>query len=271
MSSENPYKINIELFEGPLDLLLHLIKKNDFEIADIPISVILIQYLDYIEAMKELNIDVAGEFILMAAHLTHIKSKLLVHDDSKEEDEDDFDPRADLVAKLREYQKYKNAAQWLRTQPWLARDVYKRPKAKSRPEEIEVEEAALEIEPMSLVKVFRDILKKAPKAAVHEVEFERVSVTERIYEIMDFLRKDDSMLFEDLFVGDRLREQVVVSFLAVLEMCRLKMIQVFQTDRFGPIRVRRVMELSEVEDIRIPDEYKNENYKEQEQEQETTE
>lgn len=238
-----PYKINLELFEGPLDLLLHLIKKNDLEIADIPISLVLDQYLDYLDLMKELDIDVAGDFILLASELAHIKSKMLLFE-KKDEDEEELDPRADLMARLLEYQKYKRAAEFLSKRPLLNFDTFKRLPEKIEKELVQ-EEESIEIDPFQLLQVFGKILERAPKEASHEVEAERVSITEKIYEVVALLKEKESILFEELFEEQNTRPQLVISFLAILEMAKLKMVQIYQSDERGQIRVRRKMEVNE--------------------------
>lgn len=232
--------INLQVFEGPLDLLMHLIKKDHLSITDIPISNILDQYISYIELMKELNIDLAGEFILMAAELAHIKSKMLVYKNNDQENEEE-DPRADLTAKLLEYQKYKRASEWLESQPRLHRDVFKKTDIE-KPKEINLkEDQVLELDPFSLITAFQKILKEIPEIVNHEVVAERVSVTERIYEIMSQVKLNETVLFIDLFKNMKSRSEIVVSFLAILEMTKLKMIQVFQMEPVGPIRIKKIM------------------------------
>lgn len=232
--------INLEVFEGPLDFLLHLIKKSDVDIHDIPINSVLVQYLAYLDLLQELDIDTAGEFILMAAELAHIKSRLLIFQEGECETEDP-DPRADLVAKLLEYQKYKNAAGWLIGKNLLARDVFKRPESEEK-RELDFADLTIDVEPYHLVQIFQKVLKKAPKGAVHEVEAERISISERIYQVLDQLEKMESLAFEDLFAAEKGRAYLVVSFLAVLEMARLKIIRLYQTENFSPIRVKLIME-----------------------------
>ena len=236
-------KINLEIFEGPLDLLLHLIHKNELSISDIPITLILNQYNEYLDLMNELDIDIAGEFILMASELAHIKSRLLVHRYA-ESGEEEEDPRADLMARLMEYQRYKLAAHWLIGRKLLNRDVFKRPKSPP-PGDQTGEEELLEVEPFALLKAFHEILKKAPKDKAHEVETDRISVTDRIYEILEQLKNVESLPFESLFVSEITRGELVVSFLAILEMARLKMIKIYQMEERGAIRIKRCMEVEE--------------------------
>lgn len=241
---QDDYRINLEIFEGPLDLLLHLVRRNDVEIHDIPIALILDNYFGYLELMQQLDIDVAGEFILMASELTHIKSRLLLCKDEVAE-ADEPDPRADLIAKLLEYQKYKNAGQWLLGQKLLNRDVFKRPVVK--PEFEDSNEVLIDVEPFHLIQIFQNVLKKAPKETVHEVEAERISITDRIYQILDLLGQHESMGFEELFAGAMTRSNLVVTFMACLEMARLSIIRIYQSELLNTIRVKRIMNIAGVQ------------------------
>lgn len=227
------YKVDLEIFEGPLDLLLHLIRKNDLDILDIPIAFVLEQYMAHLELLDELNIDLAGDFLLLASELAHVKSKLLLpaseQDAAEEEGED---PRADLVRRLLEYQRYKEAAQELIERPMLGRDVFTQA---AYQEEVEEEEGPVEADLFHLVSSFYELLKKAPKTAVHEIQVERVSVTERIYELMDRMRDHKMLEFTRLFEEGATRDSLIVTFLAILEMARLKMLQVTQSESYGEI------------------------------------
>ncbi|MDX1386407.1 MAG: segregation/condensation protein A, partial [bacterium] len=185
----HPYKVELEVFEGPLDLLLHLIKKNDVDILDIPVSFILDQYMEYLSLMEEMNIDLAGDFLLMASELALIKSKLLLPNQGEGMDEDEGDdPRSDLIHRLLEYQRYKDAAQELVDRPMLGRDVFAQGVYQ---EDVDEEEGPMEVDLFSLISCFYQILEKAPKQTIHEVEGERISVTDRIYEIMALLKDQD--------------------------------------------------------------------------------
>lgn len=232
-------KVNLELFEGPLDLLLYLIRKHDLNIYDIPVALVLDQYLEHLSLMKELNIDIAGDFLLLASELAHIKSRLLVA--RPEEEEEEPDPRADLVARLLEYQRYKRGAAWLASRPLLNRDVFKR----VVPLEIEEEEETLILDTFTLIRVFQDILKKIAPEARHEIETERISVTDRIYEVLDLLKRESQTRFEDLFLGVTSRSDLVITFLALLEMARLRMVSITQSENWGTIWVRRKIEVEE--------------------------
>lgn len=230
------YKVDLEVFEGPLDLLLHLIKKNDVDILDIPISHILAQYLQYLELMQELNIDLAGDFLLMASELAHIKSKMLLPQDQQvEEEEEGQDPRDELVRRLLEYQRYKEAAQNLQERPQLGRDTFV---LEALGQEENEEEAPLEAELFTLMNCFLELLKKAPKKTVHEVTAERISVTERLYQLLEILKKKEVVAFAELFEGDKTRPQMIVSFLAILEMAKLKLIHVTQTSAQGELFIK---------------------------------
>lgn len=240
--NEPAYHINLELFEGPLDLLLHLIKKNDLDISDIPVTLILEQYMEYLGLLEELDIDFAGEFILMASELAHIKSRTLLSRD--DDGEEEADPRTDLASRLARYQQFKRAAQFLSMRPILNRDVFKRPPAQKEEEAEKEKEIFVEVSPFALLTAFGEILKKAPEKSVHEVEGDRVSVTDRIYQIVELLKNSENISFESLFQNAETKSGLIVTFLAVLEMARLNMVRICQTDPFGMIWVRRVMELS---------------------------
>ncbi|MDL1872935.1 segregation/condensation protein A [Deltaproteobacteria bacterium PRO3] len=245
--TQNAYKVDLEVFEGPLDLLLHLIKKNDVDIIDIPISLILEQYMEYLNLLEELNIDLAGDFLLMASELAHIKSKLLLPDHDKgEEDEEGEDPRAELIRRLLEYQRYKEAANALAARPMLGRDVFAHGMT---PDPIEEEEAPVEVDLFQLISCFYEMLKKAPKTTVHEVRVERVSVTERIYELMDKMRGQSMLEFRQLFDGQATRGGLIVTFLAVLEMVRMKVLQVTQSQTYGEIYLVPAFEGADLQNL----------------------
>ena len=232
MENTAPYRIALPLFEGPLDLLLHLIKKNDLNIHDIPISTILTQYLDYLQLARELDIDLAGEFLDLAAELTYIKSKKLLPE-LPQEGEEEVDPRADLVAKLLEYQKYKWAAQNLLERPQLGREIFRREAPTLEP----VEEQTLEVDTLTLLSVFQELLKRMPKEQHYEARNDRVGVAERIIELIELLRGKSQLLFEALFESVKTRSEVVTTFLALLEMARQRLARVVQEGSNGAIVV----------------------------------
>lgn len=240
--------VRTEAFEGPLDLLLHLIRKNEVDIYNIPIAEISRQYLDYLDVMRELNLDIAGEFLVMASTLIQIKSQMLLPNPGDSEGEEDLceDPRAELVRRLLEYEKYRQAAVDLVSRNLLDRDVFARTFASPELEELAPEENFAEIEIFDLVDAFRRILAKAPKESFHEVGSENISISDRISDILDFIRGKEMVTFEELFLGNLTREYIVATFLAVLELCRLKMIRLTQVESYGNIWIRSAV-LSEDE------------------------
>lgn len=231
-----PYQVKLEIFEGPLDLLLYLIKKQDMDIRDISISAITQEYLAYIELMKDLNLEMAGEFLVMASTLLQIKARnLLPQDPSEQQAEEGPDPRAELVAKLLEYQKYKEAAKFLseREQAW--KDVYYRNVTPAFAEDDMVLDATI----FDLLDAFKDVLKTATDD-VKEFLFEEIPIEQKIREVLDMLEEKEFIHFSDLFTPQRSRRELIMIFLAVLELIRLKQIAARQTDAFDEIRVYRV-------------------------------
>ena len=231
--------VRTEAFEGPLDLLLHLIRKNEVDIYNIPIAEITRQYLDYLDVMRELNLDIAGEFLVMASTLIQIKSQMLLPNPVEEgEEEQGEDPRAELVRRLLEYEKYRQAAVDLASRHLLERDVFARTFPSPELEELAPEETFAEIEMFELVDAFRRILAKAPKESFHEVGSENISIADRISDILDYMAGKEMVTFEELFLGNLTREYIVATFLAVLELCRLKMIKLTQVEIYGDIWIR---------------------------------
>jgi segregation and condensation protein A len=233
------YTFRLEGFEGPLDLLLHLIQKNELDIFNIPIALVTEQYLEYLQLMKELNLDVAGEYLLMASTLLHIKSKMLLPKSSEGEEEEEEDPRAELVRRLLEYQKYKNAALEMERRPLLDRDVFIR-LTPAEPEE-EPEEEKIEVNLFELLEAFRKVLERVKSETVHEVILEHMSVEDKIQEILVLLGKENrSMAFHRLFPEQASRRVVVVTLLAILELVKMKRIRIFQMAAFETIRISPV-------------------------------
>ena len=228
----SPYKVSLEAFEGPLDLLLHLIKKEDVAIYDIPISRLLTEYLQYIDLARELDIDLAGEFLEMAAELTLIKSRMLLPEPEGEEDEGP-DPRADLVRKLLEYQRFKEAAQQLMKRPLLNQDVFARPPM----DDERAPEVTIEADTLSLVSAFQEILKRLPQDRVHEISQPRMGVSERIIELTEKLKSGERVSFFDLFEGEKTRIDLVITFLAILEMAKQRLLTIIQEQVFHNIYV----------------------------------
>jgi segregation and condensation protein A len=227
------------VFEGPLDLLLHLIKKNELDIADIPISLITEQYLEYLKLMKVLNLDIAGDYLLMASTLLHIKSKMLLPPPSAEEEEEGEDPRAELVRRLLEYKKYKEAAAELERRPLLDRDVF----VGSIPMEAEASEGEerIEVSLFELLEAFRQVLERAKSKVFHDVTLERITVEEKMEEILSLLERESrTMAFHLLFPMEAPRRVFIVTFLAILELVKMRRIRLFQLAPFETIRISPV-------------------------------
>jgi segregation and condensation protein A len=238
-SSPDAYKVKLDTFEGPLDLLLHLIRKNEVNVYDIPISLITEQYLAYITVMQELNLDVAGEFLVMASTLIHIKSRMLLPRQDPAEDEDPGeDPREALVRRLLEHQKYKAAAEMLHERETVRSAQFMRPDASVAAVAGDEYEPELEVDLFSLLAAFKGVLERANRRPRMVLPPEQISIEDRIEHLLGRLSETEACGFEELFEdGDGSRPFMIVTFLAVLEMIRLKLIRVFQSGSFGPIRV----------------------------------
>ena len=239
-SSPEAYSVKLDAFEGPLDLLIHLIKKHEVNIYDIPIALITRQYLEYVEMMKELNLDTVGEFLVMAATLIHIKSKMLLpRPEPAEDGEPEEDPRDALVRRLLEHQKFKAAAELLHERAVLRGAQWIRPDG--RIAAIAGDEYAyepeLEVDLFSLLAAFRGVLERVKQRPKMVLPPEEVPVEVRIDQLLAMLSETEACGFDDLFSRDDSRSAMIVTFIALLEMIRLKLIRVFQTAAFGPIRV----------------------------------
>lgn len=232
------YEVKLDIFEGPLDLLLYLIKKNELDIYNIPIALIAKQYLEYIDILKTLNLDLAGEYLVLAATLVHIKSKLLLPE-MPEEGEEEADPRQELVQQLLEYQAFKNASQSLQAREVLERDVFIRGAApvEAPPQGDDDHHAWLEIGLFELVDAFRQVLGNLGQPELMEIDLDRTSLADRINEIMDQLRERQSLTFTELLNGQRERRLVIYTLLALLELVKQRMIRICQAGPFGVIRL----------------------------------
>lgn len=228
-------RVQLEIFEGPLDLLLHLIKKNEVSITDIPIATITEQYLATLEVMQTLNLDVAGEFLVMAATLIHIKSRMLLPvTDTEEDEEEGADPRAELMRRLLEYQRFKDAADQLERRELLTRDVFVRSAA---PAEETPAPGFRELSVFELLTALKRVLDRLPKDVVHEVLLDKITVREKMTLLLDQLRAQGKILFESLFAEVKSRMEVVVTFLAMLELVKVRAIRIFQEEAAGPIQI----------------------------------
>jgi segregation and condensation protein A len=244
------WRVSLPTFEGPLDLLLHLIEEHELNVMDIPIAFVTAKYVEYITLMDELNIDVASEYLVMAATLTHIKSKMLLPElpsDQEDELEPELDPRAELVRRLLEYQKYKHAAAQMSDGSVLGRDVFLR--GLPAPD-VEGPAPLAGLSLFKLLDAFQAVLSRAKTTLDHQIDFERFSITDRINELSDLLRARGKVLFEELFTGSRTRVDLIVTFLALLEMTRLRLTRLEQDGPLAPIFVElAVSEDAESSDV----------------------
>ncbi|MDC4224227.1 MAG: segregation/condensation protein A [Candidatus Manganitrophus sp.] len=242
MESETAYEVKVGTFEGPLELLLHLIKKNEINIYDIPIALITQQYIETLDLMKSLNLSIAGEFLVMAATLIHIKSKTLLPPAETEGDEE-IDPRQELVARLLEYQKFKNAAEQLEERESLWREIFRKEPSPS-PELLPEEVPLVDLDLYDLLDALKNVLARIPDKKVLQVTIDELTVKDRMQFLMERMGEIESVLFDDLFEGMRTRHAVVVTFLALLEVIRLGLIRVVQGDACGPLRLFKTKNLS---------------------------
>ena len=225
--------VKLEIFEGPLDLLLHLIRKNEVDINDIPVALITKQYLEYLDLMAEMNFEVAGEFLVMAATLTHIKSKMLLpsHDKNQDTDDDD-DPRIDLVAQLLEYKRIKAAALELDKRNRLGRDIFQREsggedisEALAQKKEPEVFQAGV----FDLISAFQRLMSTRGRVLELALPGEGISLEDRMAQLLELLKTRGSLGFTECFQGQARRSDLVVTFLAMLELVRMGVMKTIQT------------------------------------------
>ncbi|MBF0493884.1 MAG: segregation/condensation protein A [Candidatus Omnitrophica bacterium] len=239
------YKVKLHFFEGPLDLLLFLIDKERIDIYDIPINKITEQYLTYLEMMNLLDLEVAGEFLVMAATLIHIKSKMLLPAEVVPEEAAEGDPREELVKRLLEYKRYKEAAGDLLTMKenrsgYFLRQGSDEPQKKYIVDDKEYFEASL----FDLITAFKKVLTDAPKDAFHQVLKDRFTVSEKIHIIYHRLREQNVIFFSALFSETKTKDEIIATFLAVLELLKMREIIVVQKEYFGEIEIIRNPELS---------------------------
>jgi len=238
MEDKSPtYQVHLPIFEGPLDLLLHLIKINEIDIYDIPIAAITEQYLEYLELMKELNLDIASEYLVMAATLAYIKSKMLLPSPKEDkEEETEEDPRKELVQRLLDYQKFKKAAEKLEGRKILGRDVFARSGAEEKEEdEVEVE---VEVNLFDLIEALRGILKKVEtQDKILDFTKEKIVIKDKMMEIIEELKAVKYVIFQDLFSSAEDRYEIIVTFIALLELIRIQKVRAVQFQEFGSIRI----------------------------------
>ena len=236
------YQVRLDIFEGPLELLLYLVRKNEIEISEIPIATVCHQYLEYLDLMNALNLDFAGEFLVLAATLAYIKSRTLLP--ATEEEEMEEEPHFDLAQHLLEYKRYKEAANTLTRQTILEKDEFIRSYVTEDLTPPETDESDIEVNLFELLDALKGVLKRVEdKKSIFEVTKEKITVTEKVVEILGKLKQQKSISFASLFDELTTREEVIATFLALLELLRQRMVRALQSTPFGPIRiVRRVDE-----------------------------
>ena len=228
--------VKLDIFEGPLDLLLHLIKKEEIDISDIPIARITEQYLEYLEMMKDLNVNVAGEWLVMASTLILIKSRMLLPPDPEQPGAPLEDPRMPLVQQLLEHQRFKNAAQMLYERETIELSTWANPKTEFSEEEEELVSATV----FDLIKAFHTIVQRFRDQIVMEVSHEPVTVEQKLLELRSMLALQPAFYFSSFFERRITRLHLIVTFLALLELVRLREIRLFQEKAHGDIRIERV-------------------------------
>lgn len=230
-------EIFLETFEGPLDLLLYLIKKQNIDILNIPIAEITRQYMEYVEVMKELHFELAAEYLVMAAMLAEIKSRMLLPRSTNIEGEEE-DPRAELVRRLQEYERYKKATEELDLLPRFERDLFD---ATANAPDLKLEKAPPEVDLKELLLAFRDVLSRVQLRASHQVQKESLSIRERMTKVLAILENNYNFVpFHQFFTYEEGRMGVVVTFIAVLELLKGAMIELVQAESFGLIHIRAI-------------------------------
>ena len=235
MTHDEHYKVQIDdIFEGPMDLLVHLIKKHEVDIYDIPIALITEQYLGYLDWMKAMNINVAGEFLVMASTLTQIKSRMLLP--AHEDENEDEDPRLEIIRPLEEYLRIKSAAEKLAQRDLLGEDTFVRNPG-LEDYLLNREEAVIDVGLFELIDAFQKILENITSIGRLEINANTITVRDRIVQIVDIFETKGSVTFNELFSKNADKSEVVVTFLAILEMVRLSLIRVAQHTQTGIIRL----------------------------------
>jgi segregation and condensation protein A len=240
------YKVKLNFFEGPLDLLLFLIKRDRIDVYDIPIATITEQYLAYLELMKLMDLDVAGEFLVMAAQLIYIKSKMLLPPDEEAlEEAKEEDPRDELVRRLLEYKKFKEAASQLSEMKDHHKEIFPRTGAGEKDKVfVEGEDGYFEASLFDLISAFRDVLKDVPREIFHEVVKDRYTVREKIDSIINILSGTPRIMFKELLKAVHNRDEVIATFLAILELIKMRYVLIVQKERYSEIMVMKSPEMS---------------------------
>jgi len=235
-------EVILEAFEGPLDLLLYLIRKENLDILDIPIADITRQYVEYIELMQVMQLELAGEYLVMSAMLAEIKSRMLLPRPPSAEEGEEDDPRAELVRRLQEYERYKQAAEDIDALPQLGRDVFQ---AHADGPDHRPVRLPPEVDLKDLIAAFQQVMQRASMYAHHHVQMESLSVRERMSSILGRVSASGFTAFSDLFTLEEGRMGVVVSFLAVLELVKESLIELTQSEPFAPIHVKAAARVEE--------------------------
>ncbi|MBN2060891.1 MAG: segregation/condensation protein A [Deltaproteobacteria bacterium] len=234
MSDE--YKVKLNMFEGPLDLLLHLIRKNEVDIFDIPIAIITDQYLEYMDLLKSLNIDIAGDFLVMASTLTHIKSRMLLPELTENEEEGE-DPRNEITEPLLEYIRLKELAGELFEREILNRDVFTRKVPPDSLDHLKSDEILLDVNLFQLIDAFKKVIERELPGSKITFKAQIWSIKERTAFIMTRLKKEQSLYFHELFRDDRTIAEFIITFLALLELVHMGLIRLYQPDPYKDIRL----------------------------------
>lgn len=227
-------EVILEAFEGPLDLLLYLIRRQNLDILDIDVAEITKQYMGYIELMASIQLELAAEYLVMAAMLAEIKSRMLLPRQQSEE-EDEEDPRAELIKRLQEYERFKKAAEDLDELPRMGRDIHR---ASAEVPDRDKQRPHPEVDIRELVTALADVLKRSEMFESHQVEMEKLSTRERMSQVMENLRDNQFVPFVALFTLEEGRLGVVVTFLAVMELIKESLVEIVQSESFGPIHVK---------------------------------
>ena len=227
-------EVILEAFEGPLDLLLYLIRRQNLDILDIGVAEITNQYMQYVELMDAMQFELAAEYLLMAAMLAEIKSRMLLPR-SSEVEEDEDDPRANLIRRLQEYERFKQAAEEIDALPRVERDTWV---AKVEPPDLKRDRPLPDLEMRELLVALGEVLKRADMYESHQIQRESLSTRERMSDVLEVLRASNFVPFVSLFKAEEGRLGVVVTFLAIMELIKESLVEIVQTEAFGPIHVK---------------------------------
>jgi len=238
-------EVFLEAFEGPLDLLLYLIKRQNLDILDIPVAQITVQYMQYVELMKSLNFELAAEYLVMAAMLGEIKSRMLLPRPKAEEDDDDNDPRAELIRRLQEYERFKKAAEDIDALPRMERDTWE---VKAKRPDFTRDRAEPDVDLKEMLLALKDVMHRADMFESHHVSREKLSTRERMSDVLDRLRGGEFVPFFTLFRAEEGRAGVVVTFIAILELIKSSLVEIIQSEPLAPLHLKARTVLLEDED-----------------------